>query len=226
MKWEKVVRLTFQIHCVEGLRIGGSGGGLEIGELIDANLAAIREPATNEFYLPGSSLKGKLRSVLEKKLGKENEKVRGEPCGCGRMDCLVCKVFGAHKNSSSACAPTRVVVRDAFLSEASRQWLKTRQSQGEPVAEIKTENTVNRKTGAAEHPRTGERALPGTVFDGEILLHVYSGDNEQEMSKFVRQGLGIIQDGSSVGASGSRGHGKVRFENVKEEVLELDQLTV
>jgi CRISPR/Cas system CSM-associated protein Csm3 (group 7 of RAMP superfamily) len=46
------------------------------------------------------------------------------------------------------------------------------------------------------------------------------------MSKFVRQGLGIIQDGSSLGASGSRGHGKVRFEDVKEQVLQLDQLTV
>jgi CRISPR-associated protein Csm3 len=139
---------------------------------------------------------------------------------------LVCKVFGAHKNSNSACAPTRIVVRDAILSAQSREWLNKRQSEGEPVAEIKTENTINRRTGTAEHPRTGERVLPGTVFDGEILLHVYSGDREEEMSKFVRQGLGIIQDGSSLGASGSRGYGKVRFENVKEQVLPLGELTI
>lgn len=103
MKWEKIVRLTFQIKCLEGMRIGGSGGGLEIGELIDANLAAIRNPATDEFYIPGSSLKGKLRSVLEKQLGKADR----EPCGCGKNTCLICKVFGAHKKPNPESAPTR-----------------------------------------------------------------------------------------------------------------------
>ena len=129
-------------------------------------------------------------------------------------------------NPRAACAPTRIVVRDAFLAPSSRDWLKTRQFEGEPVAEIKTENTVNRKTGTAANPRTGERVLPGTVFNGEILLHVYSGDDGDEMLKFVRNGLGVIQAGSSLGASGSRGYGKVLFKNVREEVLQLDQLTV
>src|SRR5690349_4641880 len=114
MTWQQIVRLRFEIHCVEGMRIGGSGGGLEIGELVDANLSAIRDTTSGEFYIPGSSLKGKLRTVLEKKLGK----TESEPCGCGRLDGLVCKVFGAHKSPNPQCAPTRVVVRDARLSSA------------------------------------------------------------------------------------------------------------
>jgi len=222
MKWEKIVELRFQITCLEGLRIGGSGGGLEIGELVDANLSVIRDPGTGEFYVPGSSLKGKLRSVLEKKIGQ----IESEPCGCGRADCLVCKVFGAHKNPNAQCAPTRIVVRDARLSARSREALESAEKEGRPTVELKTENVINRRTGTAEHPRTGERVLPGTVFDAEILLHVYSGDNPKEFADFVRQGLAIIQEGSSLGASGSRGYGKVRFDALNEKITPLDQLKI
>lgn len=221
-KWEEIVRLRFQIVAVEGFRVGGSGGGLEIGG-VDANLMALRNPATNEPYVPGSSLKGKLRSLLEKELGKA---VGGEPCKCGSADCLVCKVFGAHMKPGAASAPTRVVVRDSPLSESSRQKFHEALMAGVPVFEEKTENIVDRKAGTAKHPRTGERVLPGTVFNGEIILHIYEGDDADQLTKFVRHGLGIIQEGSSLGASGSRGYGKVRFENVHQEVLQLDQLTV
>ncbi len=220
MKWENVVRLTFQINCIEGLRIGGSGGGLEIGEVVDANLSAIRDPGTGEFYIPGSSLKGKLRSTLEKQIGK----IETEPCNCGLASCLVCKIFGAHKNPSAQCAPTRIVVRDARLSTGSREKMEADQKVGRPIVELKTENVINRRTGTAEHPRTGERVLPGTVFDGEILLHVYNGDKQKEFVDFIRLGLGIIQEASSLGASGSRGYGRVRFDKLVEKEFALDQL--
>ena len=60
-KWHEVEKLTFQVRLAEGTRIGGSGGGLQIGEIVEPNLMAIRNPANGEFYIPGSSLKGKLR---------------------------------------------------------------------------------------------------------------------------------------------------------------------
>jgi len=221
-KWNEIVRLRFQIVAAEGFRVGGSGGGLEIGG-VDANLMALRNPATGEPYVPGSSLKGKLRSVLEKELGKA---LGGEPCKCGGADCLVCKVFGAHMKPGADSAPTRIVVRDAPLSDLSRQKFQEAVKAGVPVFEEKTENIVDRKAGTAKHPRTGERVLPGTVFDGEVVLHIYEGDDAGELTKFVRHGLGIIQEGSSLGASGSRGYGRVRFENVQEQTLELKNLTV
>lgn len=221
-KWNEVVRLRFQIITEGGLRVAGSGGSLEIGG-VDPNLTVIRNPLTGEPYLPGSSLKGKLRSVLEKKLGKA---IGGEPCKCGNADCLVCTVFGAHMKPGAASAPTRIVVRDAPLSETSRNKFLEAVKAGTPVFEEKTENIVDRKAGTAKHPRTGERVLPGTVFEGEIILHIYEGDPSDKFLNFVRQGLGIIQETSSLGASGSRGYGKVRFDNVQTVTLKLDQLTV
>lgn len=225
MKWQKVVRLKFNIKLQEGTRIGGSGGGLEIGELVDANLSAIRNPANDEFYVPGSSLKGKLRSVLERESGKTSNGGR-EPCDCGRTDCMICKVFGAHKNTKPECGVTRIVVRDAFMTDDSRKQFLAAGAAGKPTVEHKTENVINRKSGAAEHPRTGERMLPDTAFGGEILLHIYEGDDSKKLAEFVRHGLGIIQEASSLGAGGSRGSGRVSFEKVQEETIPLEKLTV
>src|SRR5437763_1333805 len=182
MKWEKIVRLKFDLKLEEGTRIGGSGGGLEIGELVDANLSAIRNPANNEFYIPGSSLKGKLRSVLERELGRFSHDGRfsstgKEPCCCGELDCPICKIFGAHRNTQPKCGVTRIVVRDASMSDQARNTFQEAEKSGKPTVELKTENVINRISGAAEHPRTGERMLPGMVFDGESLLHVYEGDD-------------------------------------------------
>jgi len=221
-KWTDIVSLTFNIVCVEGCRVGGSGGGLEIGG-VEPNLTLIRNPLTGEPYLPGSSLKGKLRSALEKEQGKA---LNGEPCKCGTKDCLICVVFGAHMNPNAVSSPTRIVVRDAPLSKEWREKFETAIKSGSPFFEEKTENVVDRKAGTAKHPRTGERVPPGTAFDGEIILHVYEGDDSDKLTKFVRHGLGIIQEGSSLGASGSRGYGKVRFEKVREEKKKLAQLTV
>ena len=222
-KWQQVVRLTFQIKLAEGTRIGGSGSGLDIGEVVEPNLMAIRNPATGEFYIPGSSLKGKLRCLLERELGKSDG---GEPCTCGEKSCLVCTVFGAHKKTKPPCAPTRIVVRDAPMTDESRKRFVEDQRTGRPTIEEKTENIINRSSGAAEHPRTGERVLPETTFDGEILIHIYEEDPAAKLVQFVRHGLGIVQAASSIGASGSRGYGKVQFENVAEKTLEVSSLTV
>jgi CRISPR-associated protein Csm3 len=112
------------------------------------------------------------------------------------------------------------------MSEASRKAFVETGAAGKPTVEHKTENVINRSSGAAEHPRTGERLLPGTVFDGEILLHVYEKDDAKKMTAFVRHGLGIIQEASSLGAGGSRGSGKVSFLNVREESVPLEKMTV
>jgi CRISPR-associated protein Csm3 len=222
-KWQEVMKLTFQIRLVEGTRIGGSGGGLQIGEIVEPNLMAIRNPANGEFYIPGSSLKGKLRSVLERELGKYEG---GRPCTCGEVDCLVCTVFGAHLKAKPPSGPTRIVVRDSPMSADAKANFIEAQRTGKPITEEKTENTIDRKSGAAENPRTGERVLPDTTFDGEILLHVYEGDDANKMIDFVRHGLGIVEKASSIGASGSRGYGKVQFQGIKEETLKVSELKV
>ena len=79
-KWTHVVEMKFEIELLDGMRIGGAGGGLEIGG-VDPNLTAIKDPMSGEPYVPGSSLKGKLRSTLEKEHGLSRD---GRPCGCGK----------------------------------------------------------------------------------------------------------------------------------------------
>src|SRR5437870_4406343 len=110
MRLEEIIQLNFEIEAVSGLQIRGSGGELEIGTTVDANLAVLRNPEDNLPYVPGSSLKGKLRSSLERESGTRDD---GEPCRCGKPFCMICLIFGAHKNPKAESAPTRLIVRDA-----------------------------------------------------------------------------------------------------------------
>lgn len=225
MKLAEVIRLTFEIEVVTGLQIRGSGGELEIGSAVDANLAVVRNPANNEPYIPGSSLKGKLRSCLEREKGTDDG---GEPCRCGQPHCMVCVIFGAHKNPKAQSAPTRIVVRDGYFTEASRKKFHGREAEGRAGIEIKTENLVNRRTGAAESPHTGERVLPGDRFAGEILLNVFDSDKarRQQMLDSVRHAMALIQETSSLGAGGSRGSGAIRFVECHTAPVDLANLSV
>jgi CRISPR-associated protein Csm3 len=203
------------ITCETGLRIGGSNENIEIGSLENT---IIRHPITDEPYVPGSSLKGKIRSLLEyrddrrdnrgnAKQGKADD---GEPCQCG--NCMVCRVFGPHKNPRHDLGPTRVLFRDATLTEESRQYLAEAQtSKGIMFTELKTENMIKRTTGVAEHPRQQERVPAGTVFAFEISVRIFTDDKQEEIIGLLKDGLHLLQQ-DYLGASGSRGYGKVVLE--------------
>ncbi|MFZ4437618.1 MAG: type III-A CRISPR-associated RAMP protein Csm3 [Syntrophales bacterium] len=202
--------ISGQIECVTGLHIGGSADQIEIGGV---DLPIIKHPVSEEPYIPGSSLKGKMRSQLEKKLGKFD--VKGEPCGCGNKSCLICTIFGAHKNTRHDLGSTRIIVRDACLSNESRNAYKEMMEQkGTTYIEKKIENIVNRKTGTAEHPRSQERVPSGAKFDFEIVLQIYDGDDEQSLIDFVKSGLRDVQM-TYLGGYGSRGSGQVKFTGMK-----------
>jgi CRISPR-associated protein Csm3 len=209
------------ITCETGLRVGGSTENIEIGGMENP---IIRHPITDEPYIPGSSLKGKVRSLLEYKLDRRDRQGRpkgearrdnGEPCECGQ--CIICRVFGPHKNPSHDLGPTRALFRDALLTDESRQWLTDAQaSKGIVFAEVKTENLVNRLTGAAEHPRTQERVPAGTKFKLEVSVRIFGDDNESEIIGLLEQGLELLQE-DYLGGSGSRGYGKVHLDYTLSE---------
>jgi CRISPR-associated protein Csm3 len=206
MKLEKILILRGKVLCETGLHIGGSQEEIEIGSVDNP---IIKHPITREPYIPGSSLKGKMRSQLEKKYGKVSN--NGEPCGCGRKDCYVCRIFGAHKNTKHELGPTRILVRDANLSEKSRQeFMKLAEEKGISYIETKTENIIDRIRGMAQHPRTQERVPSGTMFDLEIALQVFDIDDEKALIGFVKEGLIQVED-TYLGGYGSRGSGKVKF---------------
>lgn len=213
MTLTKYRTISGTLTCETGLRIGGSTESIQIGGMENP---IIRHPITDQPYIPGSSLKGKVRSLLEYKHGRrqrsgrpkgEGRRDNGEPCECGQ--CMICRVFGAHRNPHHQLGPTRALFRDAMLNDESLKWLEeARAEMGTAYAEVKTENIVNRLTGAAEHPRTQERVPAGTKFDFEISIRIFDEDDENEIAGFVEEGLELLQQ-DYLGGSGSRGYGKV-----------------
>lgn len=216
-KLEKFIKYTGKMHLVTGTAIKGSDNELSIG---GADSVVVKNPITSMPYIPGSSLKGKMRSLLELHYGKYKvntqfrkgrEVTTGSPCGCGREDCFVCKMFGAHKNPGAASAPTRIIVRDCEMTEESKKVVDDLPIEKASYLETKAENSIDRMSGTAESPRFIERIPAGLDFNVEIILQVFSGDNEEEMRGYVDEALSLLEN-SYLGGSGSRGYGQVRFE--------------
>jgi len=222
MKWISVVEMDFEIELLEGARIGGSGGSLDIGG-VDANLQVLKNPINGEPYLPGSSIKGKLRSTLEKEYGLGE---KGKPCGCVSMACPVCPIFGAHMNMSAPSNPSRLTVRDSMFTDKYRSEWKERRREGEPVLETKTENTIDRIRGAAHDPRTGERVLPGATFKAQIILRIFEGDNKDKMVEHIKHALAVVQRFDSLGAAGSRGSGRIKVNNFNSNEVSLSSVSL
>jgi CRISPR-associated protein Csm3 len=223
MKLKSLVHISAILVCETGLRIGGSKDTIEIGGLDNP---IIRHPISDIPYIPGSSIKGKLRSLLESVYGRKTKnlqpQVKGEPCSCGLCD--VCRVFGPHKNTNHQLGPTRLIVRDAKMTKKSIDLLtEAQQSKGVFFSEIKTENTINRDNGTANNPRQYERIPEGTSFEIEMVLKVYDEDNQQKMINLIKQGLMLLEN-DYLGSSGSRGYGKVKFDKLEFQEIDVHKI--
>ena len=208
MKLLETKILRGRIVVETGLHIGGGNDALEIGGMDNP---VIRMPHTGEPYIPGSSLKGKMRSLSEWKLGCLS--VTGAVHNCDKPECPVCRVFGSAKGGEGR-GPTRLIIRDAQLTAKSRaDFLR-----GEAVIEEKHENSINRITAVA-NPRPLERVVPGTEFEVELLYRVIdTGDGgEQDLKNFtgvVMAALKMMKE-DCLGGHGSRGSGKVSFKDLE-----------
>lgn len=210
----RTVRGTLVVKT--GLHIGAGNDRIEIGGMDNP---IIKDPSDGMPYIPGSSVKGKMRSLLELLYDKvaRNE---GRPCSCGRSDCPVCRVFGAaidRKNDLEARkrGPTRLIVRDSRMSQASREKFKS------AVVEEKNENNLNRITAEA-NPRPIERVVPGVEFDFEIAYRIFDieGDggktDESYFVKTVLAGMALLQR-DYLGGGGSRGSGRIEFKDLVDD---------
>ncbi|MEJ5250057.1 MAG: type III-A CRISPR-associated RAMP protein Csm3 [Caldilinea sp.] len=215
------VFLTFNIRAVSGLHIGGSDVGVEIGGV---DKTVIRDPLTNRPYIPGSSLKGKVRSLLEKYDGlPQNQRIgQGYIHSCDKPEayagCAVCQVFGVPGERDFG-TPTRLVVRDVQMTEESAVKLETSGRTDLPYTEIKTEVSIDRVTSAA-NPRQMERVPAGAVFGlAEMVYSIYDGegcDPQRDVAQLAKvvEGLVLLED-DYLGGLGSRGSGKVRLEGIE-----------
>jgi len=217
----KKIVIKGKIKAKSGLRIGGSGSALEIGGV---DLPIIRNPIDNKPYLPGSSIKGKMRSLLELNQATigvvpMSNTVKNGPS----MDpkSWSAKLFGnalsgkdekAYGVSQDQQRPSRVIVRDANLTEKSAKELE--KGSQTPYSEVKTEVVIDRITSAAM-PRQLERVPAGAEFELEIVLNIFRDggveDEEKKYMDYLFLCLQLLRD-DYLGGHGSRGSGQVAFD--------------
>lgn len=203
----KIITLSGQIELLSGLHIGGGDDTMKIGGIDNQ---VVKDANSGKPYIPGSSLKGKMRSLLEwnnrlvgygegKPFSSENLAKIPEPDKQAATNLL--KIFG-DSSSKNMFGITRISVSDCKLIEQD----------GQKVTEAKYENVIDRKTGTAVHPRQTERVPSGVMFNFSIRVKVVEedGDKESELKKMVEDGLKLIEN-DYLGGSGSRGYGRVRF---------------
>ena len=203
-KLVKKIKINTTIELITGLHIGGSGDNVEIGGIDNPVIKIATKD--NQPYIPGSSLKGKMRCLLEQIAG--NPKVGGNP----EID----NFFGASdaKNPS----PSKIIVRDAFLTEQSADSLRNCDNLDMPYTEGKWENVIDRVKGTAEHPRQSERIPAGVFFDVEFILNIWDDDVENDMMNLFEKGIRALEN-DYLGGSGSRGYGQIKFGPMKKVVL-------
>lgn len=206
-------QITGVIHLLSGTRVGGSDELLDIGA---TDLTVIKNPATMEPYLPGSSLKGKIRSQLESHFGlagSNGDPVGGWNHGESPERYLVASIFGPHKNIRHQLGPTRIIVRDANLLSGGQ-------------LEVKSGVMINRNTGTAQPSALykSERVASGSTFRLKIDLQVFDLDETtaafedktggEAMLDFVKLGLRLVEL-TGIGSGVSRGSGEVEFLDLK-----------
>ena len=205
---KKKIRIRTTITLITGLHIGGNQENVEIGG-IDNSVIKLAN-CGNQPYIPGSSLKGKMRCLLEQTAGFP--KIGSYP--------EVNNLFGITENSGNketVTRPSKLIVRDAMLTDESAKQLLECENLDMPYTENKFENTINRVDGSA-NPRQLERVPAGAVFNAEFILNIWDDDNEQEMLKLFEKGISLVEN-DYIGGSGSRGYGQIKFGDRKQEEL-------
>ncbi len=223
--------LTGKIRAVTGLHIGGPEAELKIGGI---DSFVIKDPIGIP-YIPGSSLKGKLRDILERKRQAEDSNFKFDHQSgtqanpvyrheCMDKDekewqevslkCPVCRLFGKSRDSFNI--PSRLIVRDSFLDQRSKEMLERIGS----FTEVKGENTLDRITSAA-NPRFIERIPPDTVFNFEMVYNIESTEDLKEDMNNLSSALQVLED-DGIGGHVSRGYGKVSFEEIKVTAKKID----
>ncbi len=198
IKLEKKVIYTGTIILKTGLHIGGTNASLNIG---GPDKFVVRNPLTNIPYIPGSSLKGKMRSLVEIANGETNG---GKPSN--NPESKAGQLFGTAGDSAEN-RPSRLIVRDAELDLSKPEMFDNTDL---PYTESKTEVAIDRVTSKA-NPRTFERVPAGAKFKLELVLNVFEGEDEKGLKATLNQAIKLLED-DYLGGHGSRGYGQVKIE--------------
>ena len=194
-----------RVRVVTGLHIGGSDSFSFIGAV---DSPVIADPLTQQPIIPGSSFKGKIRTLLS----RVNTDKRCEPDNDPEM---IKRLFG----SSDPVRQSRLQFSDAKIINADK-------FDEIGLTEIKSENTISRVTSVA-NPRQIERVVSGVIFGERIIYNVEKLDELEEDIENLARGIQLLQL-DYLGGHGSRGSGRVCFDSIAlcSEFIDLDKTTI
>lgn len=200
------IRITGVLETKTGMHIGGSSAFSAIGAV---DSPVIKDVRNGKPMVPGSSLKGKIRTLLAKKY---NEAVVNPD---NDAECIR-RVFGsAKKDKDNKVHASKIIVSDMFLMNEDEM----RNRGIESFTEVKFENSINRATAVA-NPRQIERAIKGLQFGIDMIYEVENGKEDEVIDdiKLLAEGMKMLEY-DYLGGSGSRGYGKVQFFDMTAKVV-------
>ena len=235
MQLTNIQKLTGQIELLSGLHIGSGNTEIHIG---GTDNPVITNPITQQPYIPGSSIKGKMRSLLEWQLGVVGQ-TDGHPLSFKHLKKLdskiqdkakaLIKLFGGAPDGDVDSAlladigPSRLAFWDCSLDP---DWVKKMDEKNLLLTEVKMENTIDRIKGTAEHPRNTERVPATAKFDFNLTIRVH---DHEDLTETILVGLKLLEL-TGLGGSGSRGYGKIVFRDLKLDgedfQAKLDQVKI
>ncbi len=216
MKLTNIIEIKATLVLKTGLHIGSGDSEMHIGGIDNS---VVKNPITNKPYIPGSSLKGKIRSLLEWRSGE----VQKEPLNLKHIEKAknpdavkdILRLFGTtsdNANKQDELAQIGVSRLSFWDCDLTEEWLNLLNENNLLATEAKSENVINRISATAEHPRQTERVPAGTTFNFKLTLRQFEND-DPELLTLVLKGLRLLEL-DSLGGSGSRGYGKVEFKDL------------
>lgn len=206
------IQITGILETKTGMHIGGSSAFSAIGAV---DSPVIKDVRTNKPMVPGSSLKGKIRTLLAKKYNTQIVNPDND------NKCIT-RLFGSAKKTDGKVMPSKVLISDMFM--INEEDIRKRGVQS--FTEVKFENSINRATAVA-NPRQIERAIKGLQFCIDIIYEVENGKEDEIVDdiKVLVDGFKMLEY-DYLGGSGSRGYGKVTFSNMEANVVigEVDDM--
>lgn len=205
------------ITCLTGLHIGAGNDAVEIGSIDNP---VVKDVRSGYPYIPGSSLKGKLRSLLEMASGKvqKGKNLHIFTRECNDTHCEICALFGTGAGEGWDRGPARLIVRDLCLSEEDENRFRDNLEKGMSFFEKKTEVSIPRFGGRETTGlRSTERVPAGTKFKGQLSVRVFDdpviddADADFFSRHILQKGFKLIEE-DALGGSGSRGYGQISIE--------------
>lgn len=203
------------IEVVTGMHIGGNDAFSAIGAV---DKPVIKDSRTQEPIIPGSSLKGKLRTLLARSLSdaiilpKPNDDQE-----------IIRRLFGSSetKQGEVGLRRSRLIFSDCYLTN-KEELLKTG-----GMTEVKFENGIDRRTAVA-NPRQIERVVRGAEFGLHLVYDVHEATELEEDFAHLRKAISLLEM-DYLGGHGTRGSGRVKLKNLTVKSIDgsipADQLT-